>query len=1143
MKNRIYKIVVFVAILISSYNALLAQQHVTYNSYNGQSQLFAPGSVTLTDGFYVPSGSSLRVFTGISFQDCFALSYTPTANQNYVLARTFKMPGVNAANLATARNACEESQVIQYFDGLGRPLQTINVQASPAHKDLIQPVVYDQLGRETLKYQPYTESGSNGNYRANALQGGQQAFYNSAGIKNTAYPYSKSLLEASPLNRAMEIGAPGEAWQPQIAGNTNTGHTKKMHYGTNTSGEVAIWVPLGSGASTSANYLAGSLVKTTTTDENYLLSDGNAGKTEEFKDFEGRVVLKRQFTTTETLSTYYVYDDYDNLRYVLPPAIHVSPLSLTAFNETDAAFNNFIYAYRYDDRKRVTEKKIPGKGWESMVYNTLNQVVLSQDEVQKNNGQWLFTKYDVQGRAIISGLYTDGSSLLALQTTVNNQGSKWEVRSSGSDYSNNAFPQNNTNVQTVNYYDDYAFPGNLWTPNGITEVSAARTKGLLTGTKVKVIGTSDVLLSVNLYDEESKVLKTYSQHYLAGSINNANYDEVSNTYSFIGELVYSSRVHHTTAGNTTIATRYEYDHAGRKKAVMEQINAKEEVVIAKLDYDEIGELKNKSLHSLDGNAFLHTTDFAYNERGWLKSSINNLFSMQLDYHENGSGQYNGNIGKQYWSANNNPLASNIYMTYSYDKLNRLTGANSTGISMSENITYDVMGNIRTLSRDGGTANLYHYNGNQLYYAENVTIGYVYDANGNATTDGRTGFNFSYNYLNLPSQVSNGANLTYVYDAAGSKLRKINGAVTINYIDGIQYKTDGSIDFVQTEEGIARNQGGGNFSYEYNVADHLGNNRVSFYKNPANQQVEVLQRDDYYAFGLRKNPQFGNNKYLYNGKELQDELGQYDYGARFYDPVVGRWNVVDPLAEKDRKTNPYAYAFNNPMRFIDPDGMFGMEVIGGQAWSDMITAKSALENQGSDEDEPKKKQNSGEQAARQVLQGNWFYRMFAGNAVMAAGRALDIYDQEGINGYTYTMWAQAHQEIGIEFATGQYINPWENTAITFGNRTSKLLETSETTVTAELADLNPTHFITRSKSQMQTLVEDIKINGITNAIEYVEHKGQKFIVGGNHRYFIAQKLGIKNVKVKEVSLPFAGYKSANDFMLDGKNPGYWKYVKK
>lgn len=98
------------------------------------------------------------------------------------------------------------------------------------------------------------------------------------------------------------------------------------------------------------------------------------------------------------------------------------------------------------------------------------------------------------------------------------------------------------------------------------------------------------------------------------------------------------------------------------------------------------------------------------------------------------------------SANNS--LSNTY-TYWYDKLTGLTEGESMGVAMNEEISYDVMGNINTLKRDGSGHSQYHYNGNRLWYAAYVTNGYAYDANGNATRDGRTGFDWSYNHLNLP----------------------------------------------------------------------------------------------------------------------------------------------------------------------------------------------------------------------------------------------------------------------------------------------------------------------------------------------------------------------------------------------------------
>uniref|UniRef100_UPI0029393BA7 RHS repeat domain-containing protein n=1 Tax=Pedobacter nototheniae TaxID=2488994 RepID=UPI0029393BA7 len=244
-------------------------------------------------------------------------------------------------------------------------------------------------------------------------------------------------------------------------------------------------------------------------------------------------------------------------------------------------------------------------------------------------------------------------------------------------------------------------------------------------------------------------------------------------------------------------------------------------------------------------------------------------------------------------------------------------------NLGEAISYDVMGNITSLTRDNaGTNNYTGYTGNQLTQISGFTnSSYTYNENGNLKSDSQKGINLSYNYLNLPTQVSGNQNITYTYNAAGQKLKKVSGINTTDYVAGIQY-TNGVIEFIQTEEGVAR-RNGTDYSYEYNLTDHLGNVRATFYKNPNGQLAEVIQRDDYFAFGLRKMgiPNSNVNKYLYNGKELQEELGQYDYGARFYDPVIGRWNVVDPFTEVSKRFSPYSYAVDNPIRFIDVDGMY------------------------------------------------------------------------------------------------------------------------------------------------------------------------------------------------------------------------------
>lgn len=122
---------------------------------------------------------------------------------------------------------------------------------------------------------------------------------------------------------------------------------------------------------------------------------------------------------------------------------------------------------------------------------------------------------------------------------------------------------------------------------------------------------------------------------------------------------------------------------------------------------------------------------------------------------------------------------------------------------------------------------------------------------------------------------------------------------------------------------------GIFNYVYNYTDHLGNIRLS-YQDVNNDGTiansEILEESNYYPFGMKHSGYNSSNlqagyKYKFNGKELQDELGlnMYDYGARNYDPALGRWMNVDPLAEKAIWTSPYTYCLNNPVIYIDPDG--------------------------------------------------------------------------------------------------------------------------------------------------------------------------------------------------------------------------------
>ncbi|QEH42708.1 DUF6443 domain-containing protein [Chitinophaga sp. XS-30] len=328
------------------------------------------------------------------------------------------------AVISTANPVADVKQSTQYFDGLGRPLQTVSKGISPAGRDLVAPVVYDAFGREQFQYLPYVpQSGnmSDGLFKTSPFAG-QAAFYNNKtslhpGLMGDTIYYSRTDYEASPLNRVLSTYAPGNSWAKE-GGNRPV----KMDYLVNTAADsVRIWTMPTSGTipTSTATYGAGQLYKNVTTDE-------RGGKVVEYKDKEGQVVLKKVQLAASPgtahagwLCTYYVYDDLNNLRFVIPP-LAVERINSNWNVSTVAA--GLCFQYQYDHRQRMIEKRVPGAGPVQMVYDNRDRLVFTQDSAQRAKAptkEWLVTFYDGLNRPVMTALYSSNATRAQLQDTMN----------------------------------------------------------------------------------------------------------------------------------------------------------------------------------------------------------------------------------------------------------------------------------------------------------------------------------------------------------------------------------------------------------------------------------------------------------------------------------------------------------------------------------------------------------------------------------------------------------------------------------------------------------------------------------------------------------------------------------------------------
>ena len=845
-------------------------------------------------------------------------NYSSTIPRSYIRSWDATAPEQDP-NTLMARLLKDVKQATQYFDGLGRPLQTVLKQGSlvtgSSPTDIVSPVEYDGYEKEPFKYLPYAEPTANdGLFKLNPFQQ-QAAFMQSQySSQSETWFYGQTNFEASPLNRVQEAFAPGNSWAGTSGNGTeDTRRSIKMKHWINTAtDDVKKWyvTDVTNGWGTYAinnNYPAGDLYKTLSVDE-------HAKQVIEFKDREGKVILKKvQLTATADagpgsdytgwLCTYYIYDDLGNLRCVIQPK-GVELLVAGSWSLTTSILDEQCFRYEYDARNRMIMKKVPGAGEVYMIYDARDRLVMTQDANLRNAQpypQWLFILYDDLARPIKTG-------------TISTVGTFADHRAAA--YNSTSYPNINNYINEIfseTFYDNYdwlaangnPFSNNRYTGNDYVFLTPSSTypypqalsqsnqlKGMITGTKTKVLGTSTYMFSISFYDDKGRMLQTQS-HNVTGCT-----DITSIQYNFSGQvLIKNEEVNKCGTPNqhSWTTTKYEYDDLGRlltvKKSVTNGIVSAGETIIAQNEYDALGQLKKKKLApAYNSNAGLETENFEYNIRGWMLGmnrdyakdvNNNNFFGFDLGYDKANNNiiggqtyttpQFNGNIEGMVWKSKGD--GEKRKYDFTYDAVNRLTSADfnqytsgtfnktaNVDFSLS-GLSFDANGNILTMNQKGlklasssfidQLTYTYQSNSNKLQQvtdasndnisklgdfkydpATKTSTDYTYDVNGNLSLDNNKKISsITYNHLNLPSviTVTGKGTISYTYDAAGNKLKKVttegSTVTTTLYLGDVVYKND-TLQFISTEEGRIRfNSTSNSFAFDYFLKDHLGNVRM------------------------------------------------------------------------------------------------------------------------------------------------------------------------------------------------------------------------------------------------------------------------------------------------------------------------------
>jgi len=805
---------------------------------------------------------------------------------------------------------------IDYYDELGYVAETVDVGSNTSQIPLVVKLDYSPQMTLYSQWAPVPATGLD--YLDDVSYLARTTYNDTEAYSDYDYDDFKELASSK---------KPGVAWEGHIATITRNavpaGAVRKYSVASN------------GNLHDDGMYPSGLLTSTTTTDE-----DGRSMTV--YVNMHGNTILERRASDNDT---YYVYDGYGRLKYVLPPMCQQCSTS---------QMSKYWYKYTYDNRGRCTEKQLPGCSAVRYWYDEADRIESEQDGYLRSQTQSLYRNYSY-----------DAIGRLLLQTISATRGE--------------ATSGNALKVEAKNYYDDYSFRQEVaqlfpeWA-DSINAVYASPmvARGRLTAT---LRYTSKTIGYFEMYRYDLNGRMTYKL---------SAYDDkwmkiVHTAYNFVGDVVteeesvytYSNTHISFLAGRRTVNTYHTGTRLLANTVVthIDKNNNTNTQTVSNPTYDVFG---NVIADNRPGTAadMTYTYDTLH---GWLAGvSSPSGFSEQLQRETATNTQYSGNIGRMLWR--NTANGEQHRYDYTYDSLGRLTSsqysssANGTADRYNESVTYNPNGSITTLLRNGmkndGTFGpiddlTVTYDGNRLLKVtddaetlnyngaldfddgDDSTNEYHYDGNGALTSDSNRGINnITYDYTHYPSVIARVTKKKTVYNDYTPDGRKLSCrhvsyfpigygnyyriSIIDKYIDGLILRNDTTLLWRFNGGYVELNANGTPTSWNYYITDHLGSTRMV-----VGSDNSIKETINYYPFGSEmkmEDPALltdgTSHPYRFTGKELDklNNLNMYDFGARWYDVAgVPMWTSVDPLAEKYYNVSPYAYCAGNPVMLVDPEG--------------------------------------------------------------------------------------------------------------------------------------------------------------------------------------------------------------------------------